>query len=384
MKKDFRFVFLVSVLVLASLACQMIVPAREAPAQAPLPTVPVAQAQPVPIVNVPDQQNDFVMLYEAAMPGVVSIRIFSDLGGGQGSGFVYDGEGHIVTNFHVIEGADQVEVIFHDGFKARGTIIGTDIDSDLAIIKVDVSATELHPLQLGDSDQLKVGQTVIAIGNPFGLNGTMTTGIVSALGRSLPSNRSSGGGFFGAGGIIQTDAAINPGNSGGPLFNTSGEIVGINRAIRTDSSNASGDPVNSGISFAIASNIVKRVVPFIIRDGKVDYPYLGITSFDLGDFTIDETRALRFDRYTGVYILTVSEGTAAAQAGLIPASMPTSIEGLLGGGDLLIAIDGVPVNTYSDLVGYLFAHKSPGDQAVLTVLRGGQPNDVTITLGKRP
>ena len=205
-------------------------------------------------------------LYESVSPGTVAI--ITDQG--QGSGFVYDGQGNIVTNYHVIEGATTVEVRFTSGYMAYGTIVGTDLDSDLAIVKVDAPAGELHPLPLGDSTSLKVGQTVVAIGNPFGLNSTMTVGIVSALGRTLDSaHETSDGNFFTAGDIIQTDAAINPGNSGGPLFNINGEVIGINRAIRTNSTTATGQPVNSGIGFAISVNMVKRVAPVFDRNRKI-------------------------------------------------------------------------------------------------------------------
>jgi 2-alkenal reductase len=382
MKKNLRLVVVVSTLVLASLACQMFAPA---PAAIPTPTVAAVQAPVVPIANINPAQDGLVALYDNVIPGVVSIQVLTDQGGALGSGFVYDGEGHIVTNFHVVDGATKVEVTFQTGYKATGTVLGTDIDSDLAVIQTDAPATELHPLVMGDSDLLKVGQSVIAIGNPFGLNGTMTTGIVSALGRTLPSNRNApGGGSFGAGGIIQTDAAINPGNSGGPLFNLNGEVIGINRAIRTDASNASGEPVNSGIGFAISINIVKRVVPYLIRDGKYDYPFLGVTSLDLADMSIDEIKLLGFDRFTGIYITSVVKSGPADQAGLQAGTEKTTVDGLLSGGDLLIAIDGHALETYADLIGFLFSDKSPGDQAVLTIIRDGQPIEVTVTLGKRP
>lgn len=235
------------VLALAVLACQTPVLTQQI-----LPTVVVdAAATTAPVdlntvVNPAMQQESLVALYEHASLGTVAI--ITDQG--QGSGFVYDKDGYIVTNFHVIEGSKNVEVRFNSGFMAYGTVIGTDLDSDLAIIKVDAPADELFPLPLGDSDSLKVGQTVVAIGNPFGLESTMTMGIISALGRTLDSAHASpDGNPFSAGDIIQTDAAINPGNSGGPLFNINGEVIGINRAIRTTNFTESGDPVNSGIGF---------------------------------------------------------------------------------------------------------------------------------------
>ena len=216
-----RVLIILSVLVMAAMACQF------TPSLTPAPVAPAAEA-PVALQNpvLPEAVNSLSALYEQALPGVVSIRVITEMSSGLGSGFVYDNQGHIVTNFHVVEGSTQVEVDFASGYKTYGTVIGTDLDSDLAVVKVNVPAEELHPVPLGNSDTLRVGQTVIAIGNPFGLSGTMTAGIVSALGRTLDSAHDApGGGFFTAGGIIQTDAAINPGNSGGPLFNLNGEVI---------------------------------------------------------------------------------------------------------------------------------------------------------------
>lgn len=270
------------------------------------------------------------------------------------------------------------------GFKTYGTVVGTDLDSDLAIVKVDAAASELHPLPLGDSSALKVGQTVIAIGNPFGLNGTMTVGIISALGRTLDSEHATpnGGQPFTAGDIIQTDAAINPGNSGGPLFNLSGEVIGVNRAIRTSNYTSNGEPLNSGIGFAVSSNIIKRVTPVLIKDGTYDYPYLGMSS--ISDLGLEEIQALGLTEYTGAYVTAVVSGGPADQAGLKAGTQPTSIQGLNAGGDLITAIDGREVKQFDDLLAYLITNKSPGDTVVLTVLRSGQKQDITITLGKRP
>jgi len=296
---------------------------------------------------------------------------------------VYDSEGHIITNFHVVEGANSVEVRFTSGFMTYGTVIGTDLDSDIAVVEVDVPASELFPLPLGDSNLLRVGQTVVAIGNPFGLESTMTVGIISALGRTLDSMRvSPDGASFSAGDIIQTDAAINPGNSGGPLFNINGEVIGINRAIRTTNFTEEGEPINSGIGFAISINIVKKVAPSLISEGKYDYPFLGISSTDL--FSLEMVEALGLSQYTGTYITSVVPGGPAEQAGIIAGSRPTNIPNLLAGGDLIIAIDGNPTRTFDEMLAYLLTNKSPGDTVVLTVLRDNQPVDVTVTLDKRP
>ncbi|MGB9898244.1 S1C family serine protease, partial [Thermanaerothrix sp.] len=300
-----------------------------------------------------------------------------------GSGFVYDREGHIVTNYHVVEGASGLEVFFPSGLKVRAKVIGQDLDSDLAVIKVDVPADALVPLPLGDSDQVRVGQTAIAIGNPFGLTGTMTVGIVSAKGRTLESLRQAESGtFFSAGDVIQTDASINPGNSGGPLLNLAGEVIGVNRAIRTTGTTITGEPVNSGIGFAVSSNIVRRVVPVLITQGRYDYPYLGISSREM--LTLEQIEALGLPRQTGAYIVSVTPGSPADRAGLRGGSQPTRFAGLPAGGDLIIAIDGQPVQTFSDMLSYLMKNKSPGDTVVLTIIRDRQEKEVSVTLGKRP
>ncbi len=380
-----RIWIVLTVLVLAALACQ--VPGLTQPGPASQVTVqptPVVIAPLVPVnVDTAGQQEALVSLYERVMPGIVALQVVGDQGGSLGSGFVFDAQGHVVTNYHVVEGARQVEVDFTSGYKAYGTVIGTDLDSDLAVVKVDAPASELFPLPLGDSNALKVGQTVIAIGNPFGLSGTMTTGIISALGRTLESQREApSGSFFTAGDIIQTDAAINPGNSGGPLFNLNGEVIGINRAIRTTAMTSAGEPVNSGIGFAISINIVKRVVPVLIQAGKYDYPYLGISSVD--ELSLAQIEALGLKSYTGAYVTSVAADGPADQAGIRAGTQATSQQGLGAGGDLIIAIDGQPVLRFDDLLKYLINYKSPGDTVLLTVLRGEQQLDVTVTLGKRP
>jgi len=349
--------------------------------------IPTPTSAPPLLVSPPasPQNNSDVLalLYEKASPGVVAIQIESEQGVGLGSGFVYDKDGHIITNYHVVEGATTLEVDFLSGFKVFGKVIGTDLDSDLAVVKVDAPADELVPLPLGDSSKLRVGDGAVAIGNPFGLNGTMTVGIISGIGRTLESIRQAPEGQpFTAGDVIQTDAAINPGNSGGPLLNLQGEVVGVNRAIRTDSTTISGEPTNSGIGFAVPINIVKRVVPSLISIGKYDYPYMGISS--LPEISLVQAQALGLKRTTGAYITSVTPGSPADKAGLRAGDRPTNIQGLDAGGDLIIAVDGQPVRVFNDLLSYLMYNKSPGDQVVLTILRDNQEKEVTLTLEKRP
>jgi len=339
--------------------------------------------EPSPVnIDIPGQEETLVNLYNKVMPGIVSIQVVGDVGGSLGSGFVYDDQGHILTNYHVVEGAKQVEVDFTSGYKIYGTIIGTDLDSDLAIVKVNAPVSELHPLPMGDSNALQVGQTVVAIGNPFGLSGSMTTGIISSLGRTLDSQRNApSGGFFTAGDIIQTDAAINPGNSGGPLFNLNGEVIGVNRAIRTTNYSDTGEPLNSGIGFAVAINIVKRVTPVLIAQGKYDYPYLGISS--VNELSLPQIEALNLQSFTGAYVTMVTPNGPADKAGIRAGTQTTSV-GVNAGGDLITAIDGQSILRFDDLLRYLINNKAPGDTVVLTVMRGDTQEDVTVTLGKRP
>lgn len=391
-KRYVRILPVIMVLFLALLSCQFEagLPAKTVPAATQMTVsteVTRPEGVPVPQVNnsslLVSQQDSLIALYEQVSPGVVTIRVLTEQGDGLGSGFVIDDEGHIITNYHVVEGVTELEVDFLSGYKVRGEVIATDLDSDLAVLKVDAPADELLPLPFGDSDQVKVGQTVIVIGNPFGLNGTMTVGIVSSMGRTLESmHQAPGGAYFTAGGIIQTDAAINPGNSGGPLLNLQGEVIGVNRAIQTNSYTVTGDPSNSGIGFAISSNIVKRVIPNLLAEGIYDYPYLGISSTD--DLSLLQADALNLPQPSGVYVHIVTPDSPADKAGLRGGTTLTNITGLNAGGDLIIAMDGQEVKTFSDMLNYLFANKSPGDKITFTVLRDGKTINVELTIEKRP
>lgn len=299
----------------------------------------------------------------------------------QGSGFVWDAEGHIVTNNHVVEGADALRVTFGDGLQLPAELVGTDPDSDLAVIKVEPRLAELVPVEQGRIEEVTVGQRAIAIGNPFGLEGSMTTGIVSAVGRSVPSQTG-----YNIPLAIQTDAAINPGNSGGPLLNERGQVIGVNFQIQ------SAVRSNSGVGFAIPINIVQRVVPALIANGVYKHAWLGISG---QTYSPAWAEALGYpETARGAYVVTVREGGPAARAGLQGASRATDIvldidaSGpiyLASGGDLIIAIDERPVKTFDDLLIYLESEKSPGDQVVLTVLRArGAETRLTVTLGERP
>jgi len=329
-------------------------------------------------------QDVLVGIYQRVSPGVVFIQVVTAQGGGEASGFVYDTEGHIITNYHVVDGATSIEVDFPSGFKAYGKVVGTDLDSDLAVIKVDGPASNFIPIPLGDSDLVKVGQTVVAIGNPFGYSGTMTVGIVSAKGRTLDSEHLApdGTSYYSAGDLIQTDAAINPGNSGGPLLDMNGEVIGVNRAIVSTSALAGGTPSSSGIGFAVPVNMVKRVVPSLIKNGTYDYPYLGITF--LSEVNLAAQALLKLPQATGAYVMSVVKGGPSDQGGLIGGTIPTSDPTIMAGGDLIIAVDGHPVMVFGDLLSYIQGNKGPGDTVVFTVIRDNQQKEVSVTLGKRP
>lgn len=378
-------------ILLSMVACAVPAKTSVAPAApAVSPTAPRPTTAPDPAIQLPiasgdnlvSQQQLQVSIYDRVSPGVVAIQVISEEGDSLGSGFVYDNQGHIITNYHVVEGATDLEVDFISGFKVRGKVVGTDTDSDIAVIKVDAPESELFPVALGDSDSVKVGQTVLAIGNPYGLNGTMTIGIVSALGRTLESmHQSQDGSTYTAGDLIQTDAAINPGNSGGPLLNLAGEVIGINRAIQT-STTATGDTGNIGIGFAISINIVKRVAPALIETGKYDYPYLGLSS--MSSLSLTSVEALALPQQYGAYVVEIVPGGPADEAGVIAGSKKTAIQGLYKGGDLITAIDGRKILTFGDLLKYLINNKIPGDSVTLTVIRDGKEKEIEIILGSRP
>mgnify|MGYP005819903901 CR=1 FL=1 len=381
---------LITVLVLALLvSCQLTSGLDlQSPTATKVVTTPLPQFTPAPTTVVKVEgigTVDVILtnLYQQVNQGVVNIISSSSAGDGSGSGFVYDKDGHIITNYHVVEGADTIEVDFASGLKVYGNLVATDLDSDIAVVKVDVAEEQLVPLKLGDSDALQVGQMVVAIGNPYRLTSTMTMGIISAKGRVLDSIRQTADlTAYTAGDLIQTDAAINPGNSGGPLLNLSGEVVGINRAIYAAGSMVDGQASNIGIGYAVSINIVKRVVPVLISEGKYNYPLLGISSSS-NDLTLKEWKTLSDTITSGIYIMDVTSGGPAEKAGLIPGSRPTDTQGFYSGGDIIIAVDGMPVHVYGDLISYVFKNKSPGDEIVLTIVRNEQQKEVKLTLGSR-
>jgi S1-C subfamily serine protease len=391
MKKSLSLSVAVVVVAAALLACSFsglaptVLPASS-PTTVAVVAVP-ATGSSQPVANLVNEQDRLVAIYQQAGPGVVLIKTSTAFG----SGWVYNSDGIIVTNEHVISGETSVEVDFPSGEKVFGNVAASDTYSDLAIIKVDPTAVKLVPLPLGDSSALQVGQIVVAIGNPWVMNNTMTTGIVSALGRTVQSgSQSSSGGSFSTGDIIQTDAALNPGNSGGPLLDLNGNVIGVNSQIRTDNYTTSGEPINSGVGFAISVNTVKRVIPSLISKGKVDYPYLGIGGY-VGvispDMPLDLINALGLKNTYGAYVLSVVPGGPSDKAGIHAGTTPLTLQGatnIYSGGDLIIAADGHKITNFDDLISYLAVYKSPGDTVHLTVLRGSQQLDIPVVLGTRP
>jgi 2-alkenal reductase len=275
-----------------------------------------------------------------------------------------------------VEGAEEVQVTFHDGTTLRAEVIGTDPDSDLAVILVDAAEEMLLPVELGDSDQLEVGQRAIAVGNPYGLRGTLTTGIISALGRSLPIGRASQviGARFSIPELIQTDAAINPGNSGGPLLNSQGQVIGVNTAY---------DPSVSGVGFAVPVNTVKRVVPTLIREGRYEYPWLGISGSDV---TLEIVEAMDLPVERGAIVLEVTPDSPADEAGLRGSNRTVTSLGseLRVGGDVVIRIDDQRVLQFEDILVYILRSTEVGQEIELTIIRGGREQSVRATLGARP
>lgn len=314
-------------------------------------------------------QHILIDVYRKANPAVVFI-IVPPLG--SGSGFVLDDNGHILTNNHVVAGGQSYEVVFADGARKQASLVGTDVDSDLAVLEVPDMPEGVEPLPLAGPEDIRVGQFVVAIGNPFGEQGSMSLGIVSGLDRSLRSQRGVGRpSAFSLPKVIQTDAPINPGNSGGPLLNLNGEVVGINSAIATNTG------ANSGVGFSIPVAAVRRIAPSLIESGSYDYPYMGI-SFD-DELSLAEQAIFDLPQTRGAYVLGILSGSSAERAGLIAADPNTG-----RGGDLIVDIDGQPINDFSDLNSYLVFHTTVGQTIEITVLRNGDLVKLNLTLDSRP
>jgi S1-C subfamily serine protease len=312
-------------------------------------------------------------LYNHTKNSVVLISVRTASGGGTGSGFVYDKEGRIITNNHVVEDATSIEVYFLNGRVAEATLVGTDPYSDMAVIDVNIPAEDLVPVRLGRSSDLLVGEYVVAIGNPFGLANTMTMGIVSALGR-----QSSAPGNYVIVDVIQTDAAINPGNSGGPLLNLRGEVVGMNTWILSDTGQF------SGIGFAVPSDTILREVGGLIDVGTYQHPWIGVTGRQI---TPALAEAMNMDRDTrGTLVVSVTADGPAASAGLMGGSRQVTVDGVVisVGGDVIIGADGRAMNSFYDLIYYVESNKRPEDVVRLTIIRGGELMEVDLTLGVRP
>ena len=324
-----------------------------------------------------DLQDRLTALYRETNPSVVFILVSSGgtnatLGMGSGTGWVYGTEGTIVTNNHVVDAGTYYEIVFPNGDRMESDLIGSDPDSDLAVLQVEALPEGVDPLTLGDSESLEVGQFAIAIGNPFGEQSSMSWGIISGLDRSLPSQRSTmSGSTYSLPAVVQTDAPINPGNSGGPLLNLEGEVIGVNAAIASDTLS------NSGVGFSIPVNVVKRVVPSLIADGEVTYPYMGV-SFD-GEISLRDLEIYGISQTRGAYVIEVLSGSPADDAGLTGADPETG-----RGGDLIVAIDGRPIDDFSDLNSFLVLEAEVGQTVDVTVIRDGETLNLPLTLGARP
>ncbi len=380
------------------------VPAKTAAPESPS-AAPATEPQSAP-ADLQSLQSAYEQIYDKVLPSVVSIEVTAtvtqtapalpefpfgfnlpqDNGGdqqqyqesGAGSGFVWDTEGHIVTNNHVVDGMDTIQVRFSDGTSAPATVVGKDASSDLAVVKVDLPASKLTPITVADSTKVKVGQLVVAIGNPFRLSSSMSTGIVSGLGRSLPLDSTSATSTYTIPDVIQTDAAINPGNSGGVLVDIDGQLIGVTSAIES--------PVraNSGVGYVIPSIIVQKVVPFLIKDGSYKQPYIGITGMDM---TAEIAQAMKLDASTrGALVIDVTPATPAEKAGFKGSDRTVKIDGqdLRIGGDVITSIDGNTIKDFEDLTAYLARYTNVGQTINITYLRDGKENQSSLTLAARP
>ena len=333
----------------------------------------------VGIVKASDTELSLTDLFQKVEDSVVQITDSSEIDVFEsrlGSGFVYDNNGHIITNHHVVSGGgNRLDVTFPDGIVYRASLIGSDPSADIAVLYVEeVSKEKLLPLSLADSSKVRVGERVAAIGNPFGLSGSLSTGIVSGVGRQIPAQEEEG---FTIPDIIQTDAPINPGNSGGPLLNMRGEVIGINSAIYSTTGQF------AGVGFAIPSNTIAQVVPSLITTGSYQHPWLGVAGRDMTPGIADR---LGLDEPRGFLVMDVVAGSPAEKAGILKGNEDTIIDGMpiKLGGDVIIAVDNNTVRKIDDLLAYVEREKSVGDDLEVTILRQGQTMEVIATLADRP
>lgn len=350
----------------------------------PTPIIVVAAPTPLPqdiLEEATAEDLLLISIYERVNPAVVNIQVIKSIAPefqgdffqeGEGSGFIIDQQGHIVTNSHVVEEAEDVQVTLYNGIIVEARVLGTDPHSDLAVIDVEMPPELLQPVELGDSDDLRVGQRAVAIGNPFGLEGTLTTGIISALGRTLPA-----GSLFNIPEIIQTDAAINPGNSGGPLLDAQGRVVGVNTAIRTTTG------FGVGVGFAVPVNLVKRVIPQLIAQGRYDHPWLGIKGITITPLMVNEMD-LPVDR--GVLVSEVIADSPAEKVRMQGGDREVEIRGgrVRQGGDIILSIDDREIIQFEDLLAYLVMQTEVGQEVTLRIVRNGGEQSLKALLEARP
>jgi len=352
-------------------------PTSRPTAALPAATIVIATATPLPQADydaLEAEERLVVNLFERVGPSVVHIQVVTNQGSsGSGSGFFYDTNGHIVTNNHVVEDAADISVVLADETQWPAEVVGTDPDADLAVIRISELPVSAVPATLGDSDQVRVGQWAIAIGNPFGLERTVTRGIISALGRVFPQESG-----YSIANMIQTDAAINPGNSGGPLLDLRGRVIGVNTMIVSETG------ASAGLGFAIPVNMVKKVAPALIAEGRYDHPWLGIQGYTISD-ALAEALDLPVDR--GALISVVTSGGPSERAGLRGGSrtytVPGYAEAISAGGDIVVAIDGIPVAGMDTVISYLDRTEA-GQVVTLEIVRGDNRLTVEVTLGRRP
>jgi S1-C subfamily serine protease len=366
---------------LVAAGCSLSRAATPAPAAQPTPVIVVATPTPLPesaFAAVDVEEQLITNVYERASPAVVHIisRIVTmsfffgpTPSEGTGSGFIFDDQGHILTNYHVVQGAESLEVLFSDESRVTAEVVGVDPLNDLAVLQPAQIPAGVVPIELGTSADLRVGQRAIAIGNPFGLDRTLTTGVISALGRPLETSENTY--IFN---VIQTDAAINPGNSGGPLLDSRGRVVGVNTAIRQEA---------EGIGFAVPIETVQRVVPVLLERGRYPHPWLGILGYSI---TPALAQTLNLGVEQGVMVAQLYRGSPAAAAGLRAAASQAIVGNrrILVGGDIITALNEEPIDDWLDYLRYLELETQVGDQVTLTILREGQVGQVEVTVAEQP